>query len=170
MDSSNGSILTCVPLDPVNSSSSVASTHRTGLECPSATDIHCRGAVRPPFTPPIGLITPLKENKREKKSFAVWLPSKQNESICSLLRFHRWKHNQSQTCLLKKKQIYILNYKANKNYAPALQNTKKLRALLIILLWQKYTIKFSKCIKFSSVVFNFSTRGVASNSEHILKH
>lgn len=50
----------CVPLEPVNSSSSVASTHRTGFEWPSATEMHCRGAVRPPFTPPMGLITPLK--------------------------------------------------------------------------------------------------------------
>lgn len=48
-----------VPLDPVNSSSSVASTHRTAFEWPSATETHCRGAVRPPFTPPMGLITPL---------------------------------------------------------------------------------------------------------------
>lgn len=53
-------LLVFVPFDPVNSSSSVASTHKTGLEWPSATEMHCKGAVRPPFTPPMGLITPLK--------------------------------------------------------------------------------------------------------------
>lgn len=52
-------VCTCVPLDPVNRSSSVASRQSTGLECPSATATHCRGAVLPPFSPAMGLITPL---------------------------------------------------------------------------------------------------------------
>lgn len=51
-----------VPLDPVKSSSSVASRQSTGLVCPSAIATHCRGAVLPPFSPPVGVITPLHKD------------------------------------------------------------------------------------------------------------
>ncbi len=56
-----------IPLEPVNSSSSVASRQSTGLVCPSAIATHCRGAVLPPFSPPVGVITPLHKDKQHFK-------------------------------------------------------------------------------------------------------
>lgn len=54
------------PLDPVNSSSSVASRHRMGLVWPSAMETHCSGAVRAPLAPPTGVMMPLPgERQRE---------------------------------------------------------------------------------------------------------
>lgn len=52
------------PLDPVKSSSSVASRQSTGLVCPSATETHCRGAVRAFLVPPTGLMMPLHRRER----------------------------------------------------------------------------------------------------------
>lgn len=57
------------PLEPVKSSSSVASRQSTGLVCPSATETHCSGAVRAFLVPPTGLMTPLAW---EKKGEAWW--------------------------------------------------------------------------------------------------
>lgn len=54
------------PLDPVKSNSSVASRQRIGLVWPSAMETHCRGAVRAPLAPPMGVMMPLpgREGKR----------------------------------------------------------------------------------------------------------
>lgn len=57
-----------VPLEPVKSNSSVASRQSTGLVCPSAIATHCRGAVLPPFSPPVEVITPLHKDKQHFKT------------------------------------------------------------------------------------------------------
>lgn len=57
---------THVPLDPENNNSSVASKHNTGLVCPSATEMHCSGAVRALLEPPTGLMIPLAWEKTKQ--------------------------------------------------------------------------------------------------------
>lgn len=54
------------PLDPVKSSSSVASRQSTGLVCPSATETHCSGAVRAFLVPPTGLMMPLVWERKKQ--------------------------------------------------------------------------------------------------------
>lgn len=54
------------PLDPVKSSSSVASRQRMGLVWPSAMETHCSGAVRAPFAPPMGVMMPLPRREGER--------------------------------------------------------------------------------------------------------
>lgn len=54
------------PLEPVKSSSSVASRQSTGLVCPSATETHCSGAVRAFLVPPTGLMMPLAWERKNK--------------------------------------------------------------------------------------------------------
>lgn len=69
-----------IPLEPVNSSSSVASRQSTGLVCPSAIATHCRGAVLPPFSPPVGVITPLHKDKQHFKTL-LW-----SAEVCEVRR------------------------------------------------------------------------------------
>lgn len=54
------------PLDPVNSSSSVASRQRMGLVWPSAMETHCSGAVLAPLAPPTGMMMPLPRREGER--------------------------------------------------------------------------------------------------------
>lgn len=58
------------PLEPVKSSSSVASTQSTGLVWPSATETHCSGAVLAPLAPPTGVMTPLPGREGERRPSA----------------------------------------------------------------------------------------------------
>lgn len=59
------------PLDPVKSSSSVASRQSTGLVCPSATETHCSGAVRAFLVPPTGLMMPLVWERKKQHGGCV---------------------------------------------------------------------------------------------------
>lgn len=61
-----------IPLEPVKSSSSVASRQSTGLVCPSATETHCRGAVRAFLVPPTGLMMPLAWERNKDGGVGVW--------------------------------------------------------------------------------------------------
>ena len=54
------------PLEPVKSSSSVASTQSTGLVWPSAMETHCSGAVLAPLAPPTGVMMPLPGREGER--------------------------------------------------------------------------------------------------------
>ena len=58
------------PLDPVKSSSSVASRQRMGLVWPSAMETHCSGAVRAPLAPPTGVMMPLPGREGERRPSA----------------------------------------------------------------------------------------------------
>lgn len=62
------------PLDPVNSSSSVASRQRMGLVWPSAMETHCSGAVLAPLAPPTGVMTPLPRREGEREHLSAREP------------------------------------------------------------------------------------------------
>lgn len=53
-------------MEPVKSSSSVASRQRMGLLWPSATETHCSGAVRAPLAPPTGEMMPLPRREGDR--------------------------------------------------------------------------------------------------------
>lgn len=55
------------PLEPVKSSSSVASTQSTGLVWPSAMETHCSGAVLAPLAPPTAVMMPLPGREGERR-------------------------------------------------------------------------------------------------------